>query len=199
VGTGDIQMHAIDSPDLIIADSTWLILVDLLRVSATGCLVKANGMTRGFIEQELEDWVQAFLLKKLRRPAWIAFIHQCSRSLSRRHLPCRIRADFRSFVIQQLKRLEKTNSRFTSTDPVQIDANNAAIRPELGDEEIHQCRRNAIELLIDLRSLDRLPKDREMISLRLQGWKLKKIAERVGVSERTVRNRLKKLNRNEVY
>ena len=93
-----------------ITDSTWTTLTQLLRQSVIHCGRGCSSHDRVLLEQQSDDLVQDFLLRKLRRPAWVAFIQRCARAITRRHLPLRLRTDFRAFVFRRLKQIHKANT-----------------------------------------------------------------------------------------
>ena len=128
-----------------------------------------------FLLEEAEDLAHDFFAEKYKRPAWIRYIHQCSQTLSEWRLPPTLRTDFRSYVLRRLKRLQRTASLLDSFLEF--------------DHPKYETLTSAD--LLDVLSLDL----RQVFDLLRQGFKQKEIAHRLGMSERTVRTRLKAIKR----
>jgi DNA-directed RNA polymerase specialized sigma24 family protein len=172
-----------------VTDSTWTNLTELLRLSAKRCAKRCSGEDRIFLEQESDDLVQDFLLRKLRRPAWIEFIHRCAHAISSRHLHSTLHTDIRAHIFRRLKQRRRSQlfpaSRGSSRNLVLEIADPRTPSNDQND------RRTLDALLADVRVRRQMPELRQIVGLRLEGFTTQSIASRVGLCEKTVRNRLK--------
>jgi DNA-directed RNA polymerase specialized sigma24 family protein len=186
-------MYAHNTHTTTVPDSTWERLTKLLSREVKRCIQKCNGRWRLVLEQESDDIVQDFLLRKLRRPQWILFIGQCKHLIERGSLPSVIRRDLRAFLFRELKAFRKEPALAGSalTDEVfELSFQAFPMRPEEAADRLLQASVDRYELP---RVGTRLKDMKQIIKLALQGWSYQKIASEIGVCEKTVRNRLRRL------
>ncbi len=186
-------MPAYNTHTTTVPNSTWERLTKLLSREVKRCSQECNGRWRLVLEQESDDIVQDFLLRKLGRPQWVLFIGQCKHLIERGSLPSVIRADLRSFVFRALKALHKEPALAGSalTDEVfELSFQAFPMRPEEAADRLLQASVDRYELS---RVRTRSKGMKQIIKLGLRGWSYQQIASEIGVCEKTVRNRLRRL------
>ncbi len=187
-------MRALNTQNTTVPTSTWERLTKLLSLEVRRCCKDCNGRWRLILEQESEDIVQDFLLRKLRRPQWVSFIGQCKHSIERGSLPLVIRTDLRSFLFRVLRALRKEPAVAGSALIGEVVDFSFAPSPMRAEEAADRLLRDLIERYELPPDGNRSNNIREIIRLIRQGWTYRKIACELDVCEKTVRNRLRKLS-----
>ncbi len=119
-------------------------------------------------------------------------MHGCSRAFARRHLPSRLRIDFRSFLSKKLRRAwsEINSSGLHHSFDESPDDHEC---PDAADDHFDELRQRLNRILEDIQSRDGSSRILEIVRLRQCSRAFRSIATELGVSEKTIRNHFKRL------